>query len=140
MNLSSLIKKRKFIGISLSAIFIVGFIFCSTLLTAEAYDFGKDSGLITTAREAGYNENETPQPEAIIGQGIQAILGFLGVLFLALIIYAGFTWMIAQGNDQKVTRAKNIMEGAAIGLIIVIMAYAISSFIINYFSSTVKTR
>lgn len=109
-------------------------------LAANAYDFKAESGLSTTGREAGYDEKMTAQPEKIAGQVIQAILGLLGIIFLGLMIYAGLIWMTAQGNEQKTALAKKIIEGAAVGLVIVIMAYAISYFIINYFQATVKTR
>lgn len=68
---------------------------------------------------------------AVIGQVIQVVLGFLGVVALALIVYAGFLWMTAGGEEEKVTRAKQIITQAAIGLAIVLSAYALSTFIIS---------
>lgn len=67
----------------------------------------------------------------IIGIGIQAFLSILGVIFLILIIYAGYTWMMARGEEEKVERAKDTLTRAIIGLIITIGAYAISYWIIN---------
>ncbi len=67
----------------------------------------------------------------IVGIGIQAFLGLLGVIFLVLIIYAGYNWMTAQGEEEKVTKAKDTLQRAVIGLIIVIGAYAISYFVID---------
>ena len=62
------------------------------------------------------------------------ILSFVGVLFLALIIFAGVSWMTAGGNDQKIEKAKNLIINAAIGLLIVLAAYAITSFIGSKFT------
>jgi hypothetical protein len=44
-------------------------------------------------------------------------------------IYAGITWMIARGNEQKVAQAKDMIINSVIGIIIVFAAYAITSFI-----------
>jgi hypothetical protein len=63
---------------------------------------------------------------SIIGTVIQVFLGLLGVLFLVYMLYAGYNWMIAQGDEEKVTKAKETIQRAIIGLIIIIAAYAIS--------------
>ena len=81
-----------------------------------------------TASSAGYAENS---PEAVIAYAIQIVLSFVGVVFLILMIYGGFLWMTARGVEEQVTKAKNIIIAAIIGLIIVIAAYAISYFVIK---------
>lgn len=67
----------------------------------------------------------------IVGIIIQAFLGILGVLFLIYVIYAGYGWMTAQGDEEKVTKAKDTLTRAIIGLIITIGAYAISVWVFN---------
>ena len=99
------------------------------------YNFIKDAGLSTTGGNAGYNL-ATPAPEIIVGQAIQSILTVLGIAFLAFMMYAGIMWMTAQGNDQKVERAKQMITEAIVGIIIVVAAYAITYFIIKYFGNT----
>lgn len=64
-----------------------------------------------------------------LGTIIGAALSFIGVIFMVLIIYGGLIWMLAQGNDSQVEKAKNIIIQAVIGLIIVLGAYAITAFI-----------
>ena len=88
-------------------------------------------GLERTAIWAGYSNigdynNSIPVIVALI---IQAFLGLLGVIFVVLIIYGGYLWMTARGNEQRVEKAKNTLQAAIIGLVIVISAYAITSFI-----------
>ncbi len=63
------------------------------------------------------------------GKTIGIVLSFIGVLFLGLMIYAGLMWMLAQGNEQEVTKAKDLITNAIIGLIIVFAAYALTTFI-----------
>jgi len=55
----------------------------------------------------------------------------LGTIAVVLIIVAGFQWMTAAGNEEKIGKAKKLMSAAVIGLVIVLMAFALSSFIIN---------
>ena len=64
-----------------------------------------------------------------IGQVIGLVLSFIGVVFLILMIYAGIIWMTSQGNDQNITKAKDLIISSIVGLIIVLAAYAITSFI-----------
>lgn len=67
----------------------------------------------------------------LISRVINIILGFLGVIAIGLIIYAGWLWMTSGGDAQKIDKAKKIMLGAVIGLAIILSAFAIASFIIR---------
>ena len=67
----------------------------------------------------------------IVGIVIQAFLGLLGVIFLSYLLYAGYNWMTAQGDEEKVTKAKDTLTRAVIGLIITISAYAISFWVFD---------
>lgn len=67
----------------------------------------------------------------IVATIIKAFLGFLGIIFLVLIIYAGFNWMTAGGEEEKVTLAKNTLTRAIIGLVIITAAYAITYFVFS---------
>ena len=65
-----------------------------------------------------------------IGRIINVALSLLGVIVLVIIIYGGFLWMTAGGNDEKVSEAKKWIFGGIIGLVIILSAYAIASFVI----------
>ena len=78
--------------------------------------------------DTGQDENDLP---ATIGAIIQVILGFLGVVVVILIIYAGFLWMTAGGNSDQVKKAKDLMINAVIGLAIILSAYAITAFVLT---------
>jgi len=64
-----------------------------------------------------------------IGLLVNIVLGLLGVIFTILIIYSGYTWMTAGGNEDKVSKASTTIKVAIIGLLIVIGAFAIWRFI-----------
>lgn len=97
-----------------------------------AYDFMTESGLAETAKDTGLTDGIFANGiTSGIGIIIAAILSLLGVIFLALIIYAGITWMTSGGDETKVEKAQKIITQSVIGLIIVLAAYAISVFVIN---------
>lgn len=62
---------------------------------------------------------------------VKIILGFLGVLVIVAIVYGGFKVIISRGNAEDVEQGRKIAVAGAIGLIIVLAAYAISIFVIN---------
>jgi len=66
-----------------------------------------------------------------IARLIRVVLGFLGIIFLVLIVYSGFMWMTAAGNEEKISTAKKTMVAAIIGAAIVLAAYAITYFVID---------
>ena len=71
-----------------------------------------------------------------IARIIRALLTFLGMILLVLILYGGFLWMTAGGNEENVKKARQILTNAFIGLIIVFLAWAISAFIFNVLIET----
>ena len=70
-------------------------------------------------------------PRTIIARVINFALGFLGVIAVALILFGGFKWMTAAGNEEKVEEAKKLLGAGVIGLIIILAAWAIATFIIG---------
>ena len=66
----------------------------------------------------------------ITGNFINLFLSLMGALFLVLIIYGGFTWMTAAGNEEKVKTATDLMTKAAIGLAIILSAYLLANFVV----------
>lgn len=68
---------------------------------------------------------------------IKGLLGLAGMVLVVLIIYAGWLWMSSQGEEDKIEKSKNILKSAIIGLVIILGAYAITTFIIN---AVIKTQ
>ena len=130
-------------------------LFLIILITGFSFLFINYSKAVGTLEEAFGNKlNETAtgagypsgQGEATLNDSIVKIintaLSFLGIIFLILIIYAGFTWMTAGGDSAAVGKAQKMIIAATVGLIIVISAYAISKFILEKLwgsSSTTST-
>jgi len=62
---------------------------------------------------------------------INYFLTFVGVIAVAFIIYAGFLMIIAQGEEEQVTKGKKIIIWAAIGLLVIMLSFAIVNFVIR---------
>lgn len=61
-------------------------------------------------------------------QLFQIILGLVGSLSLLMFVYGGFYFILSQGDSSKVSKAKDIIKNAVIGLIIVLASYTIVNF------------
>lgn len=66
---------------------------------------------------------------------IKGALSLVGTIFLILSVYAGILWMTASGNEEKVTKAKDIVTQAVLGLAITLAAYAITAFVTSKLNS-----
>jgi len=62
---------------------------------------------------------------------VQYLLGFLGIIAILIILWGGFTWMTAAGNEEKVGKAKQIISAGIIGLVIIFVSYALVTFVIT---------
>ncbi len=66
----------------------------------------------------------------IIGRIINVALGFVGIILLGLLLYAGYLWMTSGGDSAKIEQAKSYIRNAIIGLIIIASSFAIVNFIL----------
>lgn len=108
------------------SVFFVLPVFAQTDLLGTEY--GASSGLANT------------DPRLMVGLVIRAILGLLGVGGLILLLYSGFEWMTSMGNDQKVGDAKKRIWYTIIGMAIIFMAYAITTFVFRVVYETSTNR
>lgn len=97
-------------------------------LTADELFGGEAGGDTTFATTAGLGEADLIDT---IAQIIRIALGFLGIIAVVIILLGGFKWMTAGGNDDKVKEAKKLIFSGIIGLVIIISAYAIATFVID---------
>jgi len=122
--------------IVINVLFILILLIPVVAMSADLGDaWGGDKLLDKAAGSGGAGYKTATSVEDIISKIIQIALSFLGVVFLVLLIYGGFLWMNARGNEEQVTKAKNLITAAIIGLIIVISAYAISWYVISKLES-----
>ncbi len=71
-----------------------------------------------------------------VGTVVKGILGLTGTIFLLLTVYAGILWMTAQGSEEQIKKATDIIKACTIGLIITLSAYSITYFVTNRVSKS----
>lgn len=82
--------------------------------------------------ESGPYDSATDQNSLpiILGFVINGALSLLGVIFIILMVLAGYNWMTASGNEQRIDEAKDTIKSAIIGLVIVLGSWAIWNFLV----------
>ena len=109
-------------------------------------------GLFNTVKASPLNQNLTiqigTQVEDIAGESydtsqnsigdivamiIKTLLGLLGIIFINLTLYGGFTWMTAGGDEEKVKKALTTIKNALTGLAIITASYGITIFAFEAF-------
>lgn len=114
----------------------------SDAFKVDDHRVGEERDIVDAAAfNAGYDvgraaDQQGATPERVVSLIINTVLGLLGVLFVILVIYGGILWMTAGGNEETVKKAQNIIKRAIVGLVIVLLAYMISIFIISIFVNT----
>jgi hypothetical protein len=117
MNKSTL-KKIAVTGASVAAIALP-----AVVLAQTAPDLGLEYG-----ESIGLGSRDVRET---VGSVIRAFMGLLGIIAVMLILWGGFKWMTAGGNEEQVGEAKKIIVSGVIGLIIIMSAYAIATFVVN---------
>ncbi|HOY56459.1 MAG TPA: hypothetical protein PLH37_03540 [bacterium] len=89
------------------------------------------TNLGTFVGKAGLPGDASVTPINIVIGLINYLLGFLGLFFVILIIYAGFTWMTAMGEATKIKKAKDTITNSIYGVIIIVLAYVVANIVIK---------
>ena len=96
---------------------------------AEALDLTNRLNTVGTA--AQFEDATRSTLAETVGRIIRVFLSILGMVFIAYVVYAGQLWMTARGNEEQIEKAKRIIRGSIIGILITVSAYAITGFVIN---------
>lgn len=96
----------------------------------DAFKTEANKPLHTVAEKgAGYLPGITV--ESLAGKIITIIISLLGIIFVLFVIYGGYLYLTAAGNEEKTKKGRTIIVQSLLGLIIILSAYAISYFVIN---------
>ena len=82
---------------------------------------------------ATQNELSTKEPSTFITEGLATFLGFVGLIALAVIIWGGFLYITAAGDEQKAAKAKQLLIYAVIGLVLIMLAAVVVNLVISTF-------
>lgn len=112
---------------NLLAFAILAFLAIPMVTMAQTINVGIDK------IQEGFADNglSNADPRVTVAKLINVAMLFLGLIAVVLILLAGFKWMMAGGNEDKVGEAKKLMGAGVIGLVIILSAWGIATFILN---------
>jgi len=110
--------------------------FASVAAPALAVDSSLQAGL-KSAAPPELQAGETNLP-VLIGNIIGSLMAIVGALLFVYLLYGGFTYMTAGGDETKVKNAVAIIRNTVIGIVIIVLAYAISNFVVGTLSNATK--
>lgn len=112
-------------------LFILIAVFVSAILINSVFAVDLGGDIVKKAgTSAGYAQATETTFAEILGTIVQVVLSFVGIVFLSLMVYAGYLWMTARGKEEQVDKAKTLIRQAIIGIVITLGAYSITYFII----------
>ncbi|HMB66175.1 MAG TPA: pilin, partial [Patescibacteria group bacterium] len=125
--LKKLNKKKIFV-----LLFLAVFFFLSAHSVWAQPDVGREY-----AEETGLGDTD---PREILVNFVNIAFTFLAIVAVIIIIYAGYLWMTSGGNSERIEKAKKVLLGAVIGLILILSSFAIVNFIINSGGRAISDR
>ncbi len=101
------------------------------LLAFAQEDFRADTYSQTRAfaGEQGADYGTPRDPRLVVAYTIQILLSVVGILFLGYTVFAGYTIMMARGDEAEITKGKETLKTAVIGLVIIFSSYSITLFV-----------
>lgn len=113
--------------------YLLSLVFVLSLVAIPAATFALSEaqvGIDTTGPAAGLGlGSKTPLQTATAL--INTAMVFLGIIAVGIVLLAGFKWMTAGGNEDKVSEAKKLMASGVIGMIILLSAWGIAKYVIQ---------
>ena len=111
--------------------------------------YGILAALTTTVAQAGFQAPTAERPPAgalptgtdlysggtlidTVSLVINWALGFLGIVILLIMLFAGFQYATAGGDEKKTEDARKMIINAVIGLIIIFFAFVLSNAILGF--------
>lgn len=106
-------------------------------VSAQDCSFNQDDPL-----KAGQNcSKNQSQPSSIDGEdGVfktitNVLLFLIGAISVIMIIWGGIQYVTSSGDSTRVQNAKNTILYSVVGLIVAILAFAVTNFVITSFTS-----
>lgn len=93
--------------------------------------------LASTTISTGSSDNTTEVAISEESKNIQlssvldTVYFWAGVVAIIVIVIAGFFYTLSQDNQQQVTRAKNTLMSAVIGLAVIFFAYSMTHIVLE---------
>ena len=141
--------KRKAATVGIVAFMMLGALGAPLMTSAQSPVNPSDFGYNNIGQYIGQEKNATfntldvgsyKDPRELARNIINIILGFLGIIAVVIVLFAGFQWMTAGGEEEKVKEAQQRLIQGAIGLVLIVAAWMIAYYVIDQVVGAVQGR
>jgi len=101
-------------------------------------------GLLTSPFLLSAQSTEPPAPVTTPGQLLNVLnwlLGFvwvaMGMLVVLMLLYAGFQFVTAAGDTDKIDKAKTMVKYSLVGIVVMVLAGGVITLVENIFGEAV---
>ena len=120
-----------------------GTVVSPTYAICEQYSVGatSDIGNLTSGNCSQWNRftrgfgvadyGDVTQPATIVQRVTAIFFGLLGIIAVVMVMYAGFLWLTAGGEEEKTKQATTLLFQAIIGLIIILASWMLTYFVLE---------
>jgi len=77
----------------------------------------------------------TTDASELLANGLNLVYFLAGTVAVIVIIIAGIMYVSSSGDAGRVTKAKNLLTYSIVGLVIILIAFVVTNFVIGRFSS-----
>jgi len=126
---------KKIIGRHLLAFIFLALIFTPILVFAQSSSTTSSTNpILNTLQQVGnkggyITDPAIASPVRIVGLVVRLFINFLGVTFIILMVFAGYGWMTAGGNEEKVKKSRTMIVQALVGLLVAVVSWTLWNFI-----------
>lgn len=78
-------------------------------------------------------QGNTDNTRTLIKTVINTLLYIIGIISVIMVIIGGFMYSVSSGDSANVTKAKNTIVYALVGLVIAFLAYAMVNWVVKVF-------
>lgn len=129
--------KRLLLSTVWGGLVLVSLVTFTTPAVAVTNPLDSFDALLTTVESGAGLDHKAAEPQYIVANLIQVALSLVGVILIVLIIYGGYEWGTARGNDKQVEDAKGLIRNAVIGLVVIFAALFITNFVVRVIGDAV---
>lgn len=104
----------------------------SDTASAQIKASGQKAGLVGAS-------GKVLDPRLAAASIIQMMLQLLGIIFVCLVVLAGFWLITSKGDEAKIEKAHNTIQAAIVGIIIILISYSITRFVGNQIRASVES-
>ncbi|OGJ50927.1 hypothetical protein A2335_03365 [Candidatus Peregrinibacteria bacterium RIFOXYB2_FULL_32_7] len=101
----------------------------SLLLIANSV-FAADTSTVISTGDEIFQTSSGGSIRTFVQTALNFVLGFLGLLAVVYLIYGGFL-VITAGEEDGIAKGKGVIKNAVIGIIIIVVSFAIVNTVIQ---------